>query len=130
MGMPENISYKDKNIEKIILRTDPEFLKVFNFPIIKGSMASALSGIHNIVLDESTAKAIFGETDPIGKELGIGKMGEEQIYTVSAILKDCPRNSSIRFDAVARMESLPNYTERKKDWGSNFSNVFVKLSKN
>lgn len=130
MGMPENISYKDKNIEKIILRTDPEFLKVFNFPIIKGSMASALSGIHNIALGESTAKAIFGETDPIGKELGIGKMGEEQFYIVSAILKDCPRNSSIRFDAVARMESLPNYSDKKNDWDSNFSNVFVKLSKN
>src|SRR5690606_3667716 len=125
-----NISYHNKNIEKIILRTDPEFLKVFNFPVVKGNMSSALSGINDIALDETTARAIFGDTDPIGKELEIGKMGEGRSYTVTAILKDCPRNSSIRFDAVARMESHPDYKDRENDWDSNFLNVFVKLSKN
>ncbi len=129
-GMPENIAYGNKNIERPITRTEPDFLDLFTFHIIKGNRETTLSGIHNIALSESTANAIFGETDPIGKELKIGKLGEEQIYSVSAVLKDAPKNSSIRFDAVARIESLNGYTENKNNWASNASNVFIKIAKN
>ncbi len=126
----QNVSYQDKDIERMITRTDPDFFEVFNFPIIKGDKESILSDINAIALSESTAKAIFGDTDPIGKELKVGKKGEEQFFTVSALIKDCPRNSSIRFDAVARIESLPNYGSIKNAWESNASNVFVKIAKN
>jgi ABC-type antimicrobial peptide transport system permease subunit len=129
-GKPENIAYENKNIERPITRTEPDFFDLFTFHIIKGNRETMLSGIHNIALSESTAHAIFGETDPIGKELKIGKLGEEQIYSVSAVLKDAPKNSSIRFDAVARIESLNGYTENKNNWGSNASNVFIKVTKN
>ena len=69
MGMPENISYQEKNLERVIIRTDPDFFEVFNFPVLRGNGSTALSGIQDIALSESTAKAIFGETDPIGMEL-------------------------------------------------------------
>lgn len=127
-GRPENISYQDKNLNRVITRTDPEFFDVFNFSIINGNVKAALSGLQDIVLTESMAKDIFGETNPIGKDLKIGKIGEEQFYTVSAIVKDAPKNSSIRFDAVARIESLKDYDVNKNNWSSNASNVFVKIS--
>jgi putative ABC transport system permease protein len=130
MGALENISYQDKSIDRMITRTDRGFFEVFNFPIIKGSQETALADINTIALSESTAKAIFGDTDPIGKELKIGKIGEEQFFTVSALIEDCPKNSSIRFDAVARIESLRNYGNTKNTWESNASNVFVKIAKN
>ncbi|HET8736269.1 MAG TPA: FtsX-like permease family protein [Pricia sp.] len=129
-GRPENITYQDKSIERTILRTDPEFFDMLNFPIIKGNSAKALSGIRSIALSESTAKAVFGDTDPIGKVLKIGKTGEQQPYTVSAVIKEPPKNSSIRFDAVARIETFPDYGTNKDNWGSNASNVFVKILKN
>ncbi len=128
-GKPENITYQDKNIERAIVRTDPEFFDMLNFPIIKGNSTEALSGIQNIALNESTAKAIFGDTDPIGKELRIGKTEEQQSYTVSAVIKDAPKNSSIASDVVARIESLQDYRVNKDNWGSNASNIFVKISK-
>lgn len=126
---PENIMYNDKSLERAILRTDPEFFDMLNFPIIKGNSATALSSIQNIALNENTAKAIFGDTDPIGKELKIGKTGEQKSYVVSAIIKDSPKNSSIRVDAVARIESLPDYNANRDNWSANASNVFVKISK-
>ncbi|MEH6680562.1 MAG: FtsX-like permease family protein [Sediminicola sp.] len=129
-GMPENISYQDLNMERSIVRTDPEFFKMFNFPVQKGNADSPLSGIQDIVLGESTAKAIFGDTDPIGKELKIGRAEEVKMYTVTAVVKDCPKNSSIHFDAVARIQSLPDYAQLQNNWASNASSVFVKISKN
>lgn len=127
-GRPENITYQDKSIERAILRTGPEFFDMFNFPIVNGNGTEALSGIQNIALSESTTKAIFGDTDPIGKVLKIGKTGEQQPYTVSAIIEEAPKNSSIRVDAVARIETLPDYGANKDNWDSNASNVFVRIS--
>ncbi len=129
-GKPEKVSYQDKNLDKLIARTDLDFFEVFNFPLATGNTKKVLSGIQDIVLSESTAKAIFGDMDPVGKELKIGKTGSEQFYTVSAVAKDPPKNSSIRFDAVARIESLSDYGSDKNNWGANFTNVFVKISKN
>ncbi len=129
IGRPENSSYEDKNMEMVILRTDPDFFDIFNFPIIEGSSKAALSGIQDIALSESIAKAIFGDTDPIGKTLKIGKTGEQQLYTISALVMDAPKNSSFGFDAVARIESLPDYGVNKANWSSNASHVFVKISK-
>ena len=130
MGMPENFSYEEKNIERVVIRTDPDFFEVFNFPVLSGNGSSALSGIQDIAISESTAKAIFGDLDPIGKELKIGRGEEVAYYTVTAVVKDCPKNSSIRFDAIARIQSLPNYGKLQNDWGSNGSSVFIKVSPN
>ena len=130
MGAVENISYQDKTIARSITRTDSEFFEIFNFPILIGDKSTALSGLQNIVLDESTASAIFGETNPIGKEIQIGKKGNEKSYTVSAVASDAPINSSIRFDAVARVEALDDYAINNTRWDNNISNIFIKLSDN
>ena len=129
-GFPENITFGDKGIEKIISRTDAEFFDVFNFPILIGDKQTALSNINNIALSESTAFAIFGDINPIGKKLKIGKIGEQQYFNVSAVIEDAPKNSSIRFDAVARIESLANYGSNKNKWDINAPNLYVKISKN
>ncbi|WP_339925263.1 FtsX-like permease family protein [uncultured Cyclobacterium sp.] len=129
-GMPATMQFEDIGIEKIISRTDAYFFDNFNFPILIGDKKTALAGIYNIALSESTAKAIFGAKNPIGEELRIGKTGEQKTYTVSAIIADAPKNSSIRFDAVARIESLPDFNVNKNNWEINFPNLYVKISKN
>ena len=128
MGLKENVSYLDKNIERVVTRTDPGFFEMFNFPVKTGSSTETLSGIQDIAISESMAKALFGETDAIGKEIGIGKIGSQQYFTVTAIVNDCPRNSSIQFDAVARIESLPDYNNNENNWGNNSSYVFLKIA--
>lgn len=128
MGRVENISYKDKSLARFFTRTDPEFFEVFNFPVIEGDKTTALSDFQNIALDKSTADALFGETNPLGKEIKIGKRGNEKAYTVSAVVNDVPRNSSIQFDAVARVDALDNYAENNTNWDVNNSNIFVRLS--
>lgn len=128
MGSVENITYKNKSIERYITRTDQEFFEMFSFPIIVGDKTTVLTDIQNIALNKSTADALFGKTDPIGKKIKIGKTGVEKSYTVSAVVTDVPRNSSIRFDAVTRIEAHENYIENIARWDVNNSNIFVKLS--
>jgi ABC-type antimicrobial peptide transport system permease subunit len=129
-GSIENISYQDKSIARSITRTDPEFFEIFNFPILVGDKKAALSELQNVVLGESTAIAIFGDTNPVGKEIKIGKRGNEKSYTVSAVASDSPRNSSIKFDAVARVDAQTDYAENNTRWDNNISNIYIKLTDN
>lgn len=130
MGRRENITYKDKHLERVVLRTDPDFFEIFNFPIIDGYKAAPLGDIQDIALSEGTAKALFGDVNPVGKEIQIGRSGEQKYFTVAALIKDCPKNSSISFDAVARIESHFNYAGLKDNWEAGSSNIFIKIAQN
>jgi len=73
------------------------FFNMFTWKFLKGNPATALSDPSSIVLTESTAKAIFGNADPINRML---KMDNKNNYKVSAVLEDLPGNSTIQFDYV------------------------------
>lgn len=46
---------------------DEDFLKIFQFPVVKGDAVGILSDPGSIVLTQSTAKSLFGDEEPIGK---------------------------------------------------------------
>ncbi len=118
----EIFRYKETVLyENNVLFTEPNFFKVFTYLVIEGDKENPLAEPHSVVLTESAAKKYFGEENPIGKILE-ASIGETPLL-VTAIVKDCPLNSSKRFNVLV---SLPeNYM---KDWriaGSTYT--FVKL---
>lgn len=75
--------------------TDPGFFKIFSFPLVKGNPASALSGIHSIVLTQKLAKKLFGSTDPMGKIVKVDSIAN---FTVTGVAKDQPNNTTFNFE--------------------------------
>ena len=75
--------------------TDPEFFKVFNFPLKQGNPKTALSDPFNIILSEKLADRYFGKEDPMGKQLEIEGQG---FLTVTGVMYDFPSNSHLKFD--------------------------------
>ncbi len=73
----------------------PEFLKMFQFPLLKGSREQVLNDPHSIVLTEPAARALFGDADPINKSIIVNNGVS---VTVTGILKELPSNSSFQFD--------------------------------
>ncbi|MBK7871963.1 MAG: ABC transporter permease [Saprospiraceae bacterium] len=63
---------------------DRSVFDVFSFPFVKGNAATALKGLNDIVITESTAKKYFGNAEPIGQTIHY----RDEDYTVSAVLKD------------------------------------------
>jgi putative ABC transport system permease protein len=108
-----------------------DFLKMFQFPLVKGNAASVLADPYSIVLTESTAKALFGDVDPMGK---IVKIDNKDNLKVTGIVKDVPDNSSLSFrylfpfqylvDALDWMKSAPT------SWTNNSFQIFVMLQPN
>ena len=47
----------------------PDFFKIFQCPFVKGNANSALKDMYSIVITESTARALFGDAEPMGKSI-------------------------------------------------------------
>ncbi|MBL7699772.1 MAG: ABC transporter permease [Chitinophagaceae bacterium] len=118
----------DKKFNRTGRYVDPDFLKMFSFPIVKGNAETALNDIHSIIITESLATALFGNSDPIGKSI---KMNNEFNVSVSAVMKDGPKNSSLQFDFLGPYEYLMSvnefYRNQKANWGNNFLQNVVQL---
>lgn len=91
-----------------IFFADSTFFEIFTFPVINGSIESALSSPWTIVLTEKLAKKLFGNEDPIGRSIHLNNTYTAQ---VTAVISNIPKNSSLNFEA------LISYISLKTIWG-------------
>jgi putative ABC transport system permease protein len=97
----ENLLRSDKNTSRISLAfADPSLFSVFDFGLKYGNKTTALHNLNDIVLTESRAKQIFGTDNVVGKTVQIQIGTTFQPFTVSAVARDIPANSTIRFDVL------------------------------
>ncbi len=116
-----NRSFKEKNNSAFV---DNDFFQVFNFPLIEGIPETALEGNNNIVISQRAAIKYFGSANVVGKTLSV-KTEQSKLYTVSAVAKNFPTNSSFQFDFIMPRTSQPGYSEEMdRDWHS-FSDLLV-----
>jgi ABC-type antimicrobial peptide transport system permease subunit len=119
----------DTKIRKRAFYASEEFLTMFEFQILRGAEASkVLADPYTIAITESTAKALFGDVDPLGKMI---KLDNRDELKVSAVLKDVPKNSSFQFEALFpwRLYELEAWVKRNKDnWGNYSFQVFMELN--
>src|SRR5215217_541378 len=94
-GTGKLLSYGDKKLKADGNYTDPSFLHVFSFPLVKGNVETALKGIHSVVITEKLAKKIFGDEDPMNK---IILADNKNNFTVTGVLKDLPPNTQFSFE--------------------------------
>lgn len=95
--------------EERLLFVDPEFLKLFTFPLDEGTR-EALAIRRSLVLSGALAVKFFGEQDPLGRVLTL--TFEEQHtaeFVVGGVAAAFPNNSSFAFDLLvpyAQLEAL------------------------
>lgn len=134
-GMDNQVISNDENsrvhnhfTEKKLLAVDSNFLQVFDYPILDGNAANCLLLPHSIVLTESTAKKYFGNENAMGKNLELDAYHEP--FTVTAILKDVPAQSTIQFDLLIPIASCPPVKRFGWSWVWRLMNTYVMLNKN
>lgn len=126
-GRKSLVAVNGRYFDKLINFTDPDFLTIFSFPLISGNRETALRELSNVVISENMATDLFGTVSAVGQRLRIGNDGNQKDYVVAGVIADVPDNSSIKFDALIRIENSPNYQVSKDNWGDNSHAVFVKL---
>jgi putative ABC transport system permease protein len=99
-----------------------DFLQIFPYSLIQGGAATALSDPYSIVLTRSTAKALFGSADPMGRSV---RIDNEHDLKVSGVIADVPANATLQFKYIVPLASAVN--ERTGQWGNNIFETFVAL---
>lgn len=104
-GFNQELIYEEERYKDLsLLYADPEFFKLFDLTMLAGTPEEALLEPQTVVLTETIARRIFGTADPRGKSFNM----EEQIYTVSAVVKDIPPNTHFTFDMLMPMQMVPD----------------------
>ena len=106
-----------------IVAVDSMFFRVLDFGLIKGDMA-AFTGHDKLMLSESFARTIFGESDPIGQ---IVLYENATPRTVVGIFRDPPRNTHLgSFNTLIPFDALAGSFYMGWDGGDSFP-TYLKL---
>ena len=107
--------------------TDPDFLMMFDFPLLYGNRETALNEPFSVILTEKTAIRLFGQEDPMGQTLLVNG---EHLLTVTGIMKDLPGNTQFEFEAFASIDFLKTLGWYSDQWGNNTVQTYVELQPN
>jgi putative ABC transport system permease protein len=83
------------------------------------------------VLTQSEATKRFGTDQVVGRTLTIISRGIRRDFKITGVLKDVPKNSSLKIDAILRLDFPAFYVDQPefltKCWGCQSGYVFVKM---
>ena len=113
-----------------IYYVDDNFFSVFTFPLIKGSAKTALAESNSIVLTEDMSKKYFGNTDAVGKTMLLKNADKFESFVVTGIAKNCPENSSVKFNVLLPMKVSAEDESNNGNWFNSFLSTFIVLAPN
>ncbi|TRZ45725.1 ABC transporter permease [Robertkochia solimangrovi] len=128
-NQPSYLEYKDINISKNGNSMQEGAIDMLGLKILKG-VKDGISDRYSIMLSASTAKALFGDEEPIGK---IIKANSQYDLKVTAVYEDIPVNNSFSdLDFVKPWDLYANsmdWVKRSIDsWGNNSFQLFVQMN--
>ncbi|MFC2164583.1 FtsX-like permease family protein [Acidobacteriota bacterium] len=127
-GVKRYIGYKDKKFyESRFFFAEPTIFKVFDFPLVKGDLTTALNEPNSIVLTEEMATKYFGNEDPIGKiiESDPYNDGELILFRITGIAKNLAHNSHFHFDFLASYSSQKENTNKFPGFYQHYTYVIL-----
>ena len=105
----------EKKFEEDLAFADPEFLDIFDFPLIEGSSQTALQEPNTALITDRIAKKYFGNQAPIGQLLHID---ESLVVRITGVLRNLPATTDFRSEIYLPFASLKDHSPWmvEKDW--------------
>ncbi len=125
------LAFGEKKITKSGNFFEPQIIQMLSLKMIKGTQ-SALNDSHSIILSSSTAKALFGDDDPVNKLI---KIDNKFDVKVTGVYQDLPYNSDFKdltFIAPWQLYIDNNSWSEKttNPWRNNSFQAYVQLADN
>jgi putative ABC transport system permease protein len=123
------ISAGEKKLSAPGLFMDEDAPQMFGFKMLKGSR-TGLKDRNSIIISSSTAKALFGDSDPINQLMLINnKIG----VTVTGVFEDIPKNAE--FNAIKFFSTWDLWVSENKwileratnDWMNHFLRIYCEI---
>jgi len=91
------IRYEENEFfERSMAYADSSILNILSIPLIVGVQPESLAEPFSIVIDQTLANRIFGDSNPVGKVIDIDGQGS---FTVTGVMKDMPDNTHLNSSA-------------------------------
>jgi len=109
------------------LFTDDDFLKVVSLPLLTGT---TLTAPQTAVITQAEAVKVYGTDQVVGRTLTVISRGEKRDFKINGVLKNVPKNSSMKVNAIMRLDyvafnaSGPQFLTC---WGCQSGYVFLKV---
>ncbi len=112
-----------------VATVDPSFFDIFKLDFADGSAKTALPDVNSIVLTETEAMKQFGATDVVGRTMSLGAGPGKRDYVVTGVLRDLPKNSSLRLALMFRYDPalFDRLPPEFRGWGNMNQQHYVKL---
>ncbi|MCE2436024.1 MAG: ABC transporter permease, partial [Candidatus Latescibacteria bacterium] len=123
------IGTEDRAFQANLGFVDSNFLDIFSFSVIHGDPVQALQDKYSALITEKTAQKYFNNANPVGEQLPIQRGEEIQNYTITGIIKNVPKNSTIQFDALLPFERA-SWVQAKNQWNTSYLDTYMMLPQN
>lgn len=114
MTQRDNILFQKGDIllkEDKVLAADPDFFRLFSFPLLQGDPSTVLQEPSSVVMTQEATHRYFGDRDPLGEQILIN----DKPYALTGIMEKVPENSHFHFDIVYSYLSEP--ASKNQGWG-------------
>jgi ABC-type antimicrobial peptide transport system permease subunit len=121
-------SLGDKALYEEGVYIDSNLFNIFTIPFLEGNMSTVFSQQNSLILTEKMARKFFPDLDHqriVGKTL---KIDNKEDFLITAVIKDLPENSSIKFSWAAPYEVYHKTNNWLNEWGNNGIQTFIELS--
>ena len=120
-------TFEGSSSDEEFLLVDPAFFEVFNFPLLLGDAATVLAERNSVVLSHEMAQRLFGDADPLGQRLTIGKRSRTEDFTITGVAAPVPRTSSIQFNMLLPFDNTMFLFRDSPDAWEGTCNAYVLL---
>jgi len=97
---------------RLVTNTGPAVADLFTFERVAGApLDEALTRPGSAVLTQSTARAYFGDDDPVGRRITIRDGADDRSVplTVRAVVADPPSNSRLQFGIAMQVKTISEF---------------------
>ncbi len=113
------------------LFVDLTFFEVFDFELIYGDKTKALHGPNSLIITESLSKQLFGDEDPVGKQIAIryghwvvSPKPEDREGVITGVIKE-EEKSHLKFDVLTSFATTN--TLENVNWSGPVVNTYLLL---
>lgn len=118
-------NHDEKSIYETGVYADSSLFSMFGLQFVQGNANNAFKELYSVVISEKIAKQFFGSSaSAVGK---IFKIDNKESYTVSGVIKDIPKNSTLWFDWIAPVEIHLKRSPWIASWKNNSIATYVQL---
>ena len=126
-ALDTSASTGERGIRVFRMIVDPEFFDLFDLPFHAGDPRNALNGPFSAVLTRDTAARLFGDVDPIGKDLILANQVDA---TVTGVVENPPNGSYLEqvdlfaswdvWEAIQQARNPDVQFDPPEDWFGNY----------